>query len=57
MATLILVMPDRVNDYRAAINAVICLTAASTFNASPLWPYSAEARVGSPETPLPSKPP
>jgi hypothetical protein len=44
------------SDYRA-IDSVILATAASIFICRPIFPYSAVARVGLPDTPLPSKPP
>jgi hypothetical protein len=43
-------------DYRA-IDSLILATAASIFSCRPIFPYSAVARAGLPETPLPSKPP
>ena len=55
--------PDRFEEFvylDASASAVILLIwrrAASTFNAIPFLPYSAEALDGSPVTPLPSNPP
>ena len=43
-------------DHRA-IDSLILATAASIFICRPFFPYSAVARAGLPETPLPSKPP
>ena len=43
--------------YLSAISSLALRTTTSTFSSIPLRPYSSEARVGSPTTPLPSNPP